>query len=226
MSNLSRPIANTIKEQVYQILKKQICNGIYEPGKWLQENELANELNVSRSPVREALRQLASDGLVINVPNKGVFVKEITPKDIEDIFDLRVMLESYAIKKSFDNLTDENKKVFLEFICNLKKAHYESNLQLYTKLDAKLHNLIISLGGNLLVQSTYEKVSSMTQQFRIYSLTDQQRFDDSLKEHLNIVHNILKGDVMEADRINKIHLQLARDKILEYMSSMKSMHTV
>ena len=64
MAIVHRPIASTIKDQVYQILKEEICGGAYQPGQWLQEKELANRLSVSRSPIREALRQLAGDGLV------------------------------------------------------------------------------------------------------------------------------------------------------------------
>ena len=71
-----RPI-KTIRNQVYQILKDDICEGRFAPGQWLQENELAERLCVSRSPIREALRQLASDGLVVEIPNKGVFVKSL-----------------------------------------------------------------------------------------------------------------------------------------------------
>ena len=88
-----------------QILKDDICEGRFAPGQWLQENELAERLCVSRSPIREALRQLASDGLVVEIPNKGVFVKEFTARDIEEIFDLRVLLEDYAISKLQHHLT-------------------------------------------------------------------------------------------------------------------------
>lgn len=213
-------IQNTIKQQVYNILKDRISNGIYKPGEWLQEYDLANDLSVSRSPVREALRHLASDGLVISVPNKGVFVKEFSPKDIEDIYDLRVMLESYSIQKSHENLTEEKKKAFLKCISGLKHLHYVKNLQSYIELDTKLHNLIISLSGNGLVEATYDKLHSMCKQFRIYSLTGQQRFDESVEEHRNIVHSMLTGNIIEAERINKIHLELAKEKILEYLAGL------
>ena len=76
-----RPIS-TIREQVYQILRDDICQGVYAPGTRLQEVDLAENLNVSRSPVREALRQLAADGLLLEIPNKGVYVKEFTAKDL------------------------------------------------------------------------------------------------------------------------------------------------
>ena len=95
----------TMREQVYQILRDNICRGVYAPGTRLQELDIAESLDVSRSPVREALRQLAADGLLLEIPNKGVYVKEFTSKDIEEIFDLRVMLEAYAIYHSAGHQT-------------------------------------------------------------------------------------------------------------------------
>ena len=109
----AKPI-QTIADQVYSILKKNICEGQYPPGFWLQENELCEQLGVSRSPVREALRRLVSDGLVISIPNKGTFVKEFTCKDIDEIFDMRVMLEGYAIRNSRANLTSAHIQQLLD----------------------------------------------------------------------------------------------------------------
>ena len=103
MSKIRRII--TIKQQVYEILRDDICNGIYAPGQQIQEVELSKKLEISRSPIREALRQLVSEGLAVEYPNRGVFVKTYTAKDIEDVFDLRILLESYAIRRSGRNLT-------------------------------------------------------------------------------------------------------------------------
>ena len=113
-----RPIS-TIREQVYQILRDDICQGVYAPGTRLQEVDLAENLNVSRSPVREALRQLAADGLLLEIPNKGVYVKEFTAKDIGEIYDLRVMLESYGIFHSAGHITSARRERLLRFLAEL-----------------------------------------------------------------------------------------------------------
>lgn len=217
MAIVHRPIASTIKDQVYQILKEEICGGAYQPGQWLQEKELANRLSVSRSPIREALRQLAGDGLVVDIPNKGVFVKEFTLRDIEEVFDLRLMMESYAILHSGKNLTPEYKEELLRYVDELTRAHSEGRLKHYIELDTQLHNLFITLGGNRLLEESYQKVHTMIQQFRIYSLIGQQRFDESVEEHREIVHCILTGALEEANRANQHHLELAKEKILEYL---------
>ena len=104
-----------MSHQVYQILKDEIISGVYQPNDWLQEKDLAAKLNVSRSPVREALRQLAADGLVREVPNKGMFVRAFTPKEITEIFEVRKMLESYSILALKDKLTEAQKEVLQQY---------------------------------------------------------------------------------------------------------------
>ena len=189
MPSVKRPIM-TMKHQIYQIIKKEICNGNYVAGQWLQEKELAEQLNVSRSPVREALKQLVDEGLAIEYPNKGVFVKEFTVKDIEEIYDVRILLESYAIKNSVKTLTSKNIQELMETLQLLVKYYEKNDLTHYIEVDTQLHQYIINLGGNSLIVDTYRRIYSQSQQFRIYSLTTQRRFDDSVTEHRSIVENI------------------------------------
>ena len=220
MPPAKRPIM-TMKHQIYQILKKEICDGNFPPGHWLQEKELAAQLNVSRSPVREALKQLVDEGLAIEYPNKGVFVKEFTVKDIEEIYEVRILLESYAIKNSVKTITSSNIKDLMGLLQDLIK-HYENNdLARYIETDTLLHQYIITLGGNSIVSDIYKRIYSQSQQFRIYSLTTQTRFDDSATEHKNIVENLFSGNWKEADRINRIHLSLAREEIIQHFEANK-----
>nr|WP_072514784.1 GntR family transcriptional regulator [Ndongobacter massiliensis] len=210
----------TIRNQVYQILKDEICAGCYKPGQWLQENELADRLSVSRSPIREALRQLASDGLVVEIPNKGVFVKEFTSRDIEEVYDLRVLLEDYAIGKLHDNLTTANMEQLLKCLNELETLYAQNDLRAYTYVDSILHSLLIEMSGNSLLQSMYSRIHSIMQQFRIYSLISKKRFDESIVEHRDIIHFLLTNNTAEAQAVNKRHLLLAREKIIEHFSEL------
>lgn len=199
----------TMGDQVYTILRKEICEGRFEPGARLQEIELSEALGVSRSPVREALLRLVSDGLLLAVPNKGTYVKEFTCQDIDEIFDMRVMLESYSILRSQKSMTPERKQQLFDILEVMEKTHTEDNVEQYTRADEELHNAIVALGDNSLVNTTYARVRSMNQQFRVFSLADRTRFDDSLEEHRKIIHALVNGQIEEADRINRIHLELA-----------------
>ena len=215
----SKRTVTTIREQVYQILRDEICRGVYAPGTRLQEAELTEYLNVSRSPLREALRQLAADGLLLEIPNKGVYVKEFTVKDIEEIYDLRVMLESYGILHSAGHITSMRRERLLGLLTEMESFLEKGDLQAYTSTDERLHNHIVHLGDNSLINDTYDRVRSMNQQFRILSLMDPQRFRDSLDEHREIVHALVTGNTERADEVNRNHLELAREAILHRMQN-------
>jgi len=220
MSAVKRPIM-TMKHQIYQIIKKEICDGNYLPGQWLQEKELAEKMNVSRSPVREALKQLVDEGLAIEFPNKGVFVKEFSSKDIQEIYDVRIMLESYSIKNSVKVITSINIKKLMDILQNLAECYEKNDMSKYIEYDTQLHEYIVMLGGNSLVSDIYRRIYSQVQQFRIYSLTTTKRFDDSIIEHRKIVENLIASNWKEADRINKVHLTLAREEIIHHIESLR-----
>lgn len=211
--------AKTIRGQVYQILRNEITAGKYPPGFWLQEVELTEHLGVSRSPVREALRQLVSDGLLQEVPNRGVFVKEFTSKDIDEIFDMRILFESYGIAHSRANMTSAKRNEFLDVLSKLETSFAAGDVETYTIHDRKLHSLMVAMGGNSIMDTAYERVDSMNQQFRILSLTSKQRFDESLEEHREIVCALIVGDTAKADEMNRRHLELARDTIKEHLEA-------
>ena len=205
----------TIKQQVYQIIKDDICKGVYEPGQQIHEVELSNRLGISRSPIRESLRQLVSDGLVIEIPNRGVFVKEFSLDEINNVYDYRVLLESYAIEHCSNNINEKTIKS-LEASRNALEEFYKNNdLDNYIDEDTTLHQTIVDLCGNSIIIDAYERVSTMNSQFRIYSLTDKTRFDESIIEHTGVIDNILNGNYQKAITINKEHLLKAKDTILQ-----------
>ncbi len=212
----------TMSHQVYQILKEEIISGIYRPNDWLQEKELAAKLNVSRSPVREALRQLAADGLVREVPNKGMFVRAFTPKEITEIFEVRKMLESYSILALKDKLTEAQKEVFQQYREELTQCHAANDLENYIEADSAFHRYIVECTGNTILMDLYRKVRTMNMLFRIFSLSTQQRFDESQKEHVTIIDSLLANDMEQALQINDRHLSLAKDTAVKHIPFEKS----
>lgn len=210
----------TIRGQVYQILRDEICKGVYEPGFWLQEAELSEHLGVSRSPIREALRQLVADGLVVEIPNKGVFVKKFTTRDIDEIFDMRLMLESYAIQNSRGRMTTARMEGLFDILECMEKTHAAGDIEEYTRYDELLHSRIVDIADNSLVKSTYERVHSMNQQFRVLSLTSRKRFSESLVEHRQVIQSLAIGDTATALQTNARHLELARISIKEHLETL------
>ena len=217
MTTGKQPIM-TIKGQVYQIIKNEICNGAFPPGYWLQEPELARRLGVSRSPIREALRQLVDEGLAVDFPNKGVFVKSFTINDIDEIYDVRSMLESYSIRHSAKQMTAETVQRLNELILRLTELHASGDVNAYIEEDTKLHQFIVSLSGNSLVIDIYNRIYTPIQQFRIYSLTNKDRFAESVCEHQSVIRHIVEGNLEEAVRINQIHLTLAKEGVIHHIT--------
>ena len=145
-------------------------------------------------------------------------MREFTPKDIEEIFDLRVMMESYAIDKIAEHLTEEMASQLYGCLEELKSAWNLRNLPAYIEADTQLHDLIIAFSGNSFLVIAYERVHIMIQQFRSFSLLGQKRFDESMEEHQSIVDNIVQRRLEEAKRINSQHLRLAMEQIKKYLS--------
>ena len=176
-------------------------------------------MNVSRSPVREALKELTGEGLLENIPNKGGFVRELTEKDIIDVFEMRIIIEKYSIEKLVDLITEEDMNELDEIFSRLQAAFDNEDVNLYSFIDAELHNAIIYLSGNKLIYDVNNRVFSLLQPFRTISLNSRQRFEESIDEHRNIIKAIKEKDSETAWRWDLTHLNLAKDEILKYISS-------
>ncbi len=208
----------TIKEQVYGIIKKDILNGVIKPGSWLQEKELAVKLKVSRSPVREVLKELVGEGLLENIPNKGVFVRELTEEDIIDVFELRIIIEKYAIEKAVERINQTDVEELRGILTHLKEAYRNEDVNLYCNIDAELHNAIICMSKNKLVYEVNEKVFYLLQPFRSMALNSKKRFEESFDEHRDMVEAIIAKDAKTAWESDLNHLNRAKDEILRYLA--------
>jgi DNA-binding GntR family transcriptional regulator len=215
MEKINTPIRHTtIKEQVYETLKQGILSGAFQPGEWLQEAKIAKSLSVSRSPVREALQQLLGDGLAVNVPNKGVYVKKITTKDMQDIFEVRMCFETIGIQKSAQNLTDEIREELRGIRENLLEHYETGDKESYINEDARLHKVLIKLSGNQLIMDLSVRMYTMEHLSRTTSLYSEERFRQSVEEHIGVIDSILAGDIEKALAYNSRHLNLAREESL------------
>lgn len=211
---------STIKEQVYEIIKDKILSGELKPGERLQESKLAELLNVSRSPVREALNELVGEGLLVNIPNKGVFVKKLSIKDIYNIYELREVMEKFAIKKSIELFTDDYGKRLEKIYVDLKEAFEKSDLNEYTKIDTKLHYFLFEMCDNEMISDVINNIFPLIQPFRIISLSSRERFDESFEEHEGLINGIKEGNFEKAWEYNKVHLRLARDEIIKHLKTL------
>lgn len=204
---MQREISPTMSDQVYHILKNAIVAGEFQWGEQLKEVQLSKQLNVSRSPVREALKRLNLDGLVINVPHKGVYVKQVTRSEIQDVMDLRYLFESRGICMSTENLTDDTRKVFSDIRAKMTETYLARDVKSYAQEDYRLHRQTMALCKNQYVDEMGERMYLFTQLLRISALKNEDRFEYSYKEHLQYIDSLLSGQLEEADEICRRHLE-------------------
>jgi DNA-binding GntR family transcriptional regulator len=211
----------TIKEQVYEVVKKEILDGKYKPGERIHELQIAKRLEVSRSPVREAIKELIGEGLLVSVPNKSITVKKLSVKEINEIFEFRNITEKYAIEKTIGNLDGRIERKLNTIKRDLKKNYDAGNLRQYCGIDSELHRFLIEASGNELLVKVVGNAMALIEQFRIISLSSQQRLKESVDEHIAMIDHILKKDADAAWRTCSSHLELARQAIVSYLSREK-----
>lgn len=207
----------TIYDQIYDVLKTNIINGSLQPGQRIQELEIAKELNVSRSPVRSAINKLIGEGLLVSTPNKHVWVRKFTKKDIIDAYEFRLIIEKYAIEKTVQLLDEDITKKLLNFKKLLLANNQIENIKEYIKVDAQFHEYLIETSGNRVIAESLQKVSMLINPFRIFSLSSNKRFTESVDEHVGMIDSILQKNSEKAITICQTHLSLAKEEIITHL---------
>lgn len=199
-----------------------ILDGRLEPGTYLREREVAAEFKVSRTPVREALRQLARDGYVRLIPRVGAQVNELSLQDLFDVFDVRRCLEPFAARLAAERLTPEARaelrqirKVFKKEMTGQPSAEV---LQRHMAADRRLHQLSLELSGNRRITQVVSHMTELTLLTNRRLGTDQ-RIRKSAQEHLEIVEALLRSDAAAAEVAMARHLLQAMEDIRDIILS-------
>lgn len=202
----------TIRDQVYRILKTQIINGTYHPGEKLAEKIVADQLGVSRSPVREAIKQLVGEGLLEYLPNRGAHVRRYTSKDVTDSFAVRRLLEEYAVT----HVSEEMRQLYMDEMRQLCKKLKTAQREDYLDMDAATHTLVIRLCNNGALQNIYQTIFSQISTFREISLIDNEAFYNSTRAHMIILEDLMAGDDLRALKVIHRHLEDAEKRVQVY----------
>lgn len=192
---------------VYTVLKEEIVNHHILPAQHLFEHQLAERFRVSRTPVRAALQQLASEGFVELIPRKGAVVKGLSVKELNDLFQIRAALERMAA----ENVCGNQELVFKleQLLAASKQARKINEVRAYTNLDEKFHHLITSSTGNAELTEIFERLNQKTYIFRLRALAMPDQMDISLKEHQEIVDKIAGNDPVKAGEKASEHVNRA-----------------
>ena len=190
-------------------LRERILSGEISPGVRLVEDHIAAELGVSRSPVREALRALETEGLVELSPRRGVFVAAVSQEDAVQIFEAREALESFAARLAARNATSDELLALQELLASTALALAEGNPEQITILNTEFHALICRIAGNQYIAELLTAISGRMEWIRRQNA--MSRVPDWLHEHEAIVEAISAGDEELAAERAVSHIRAARD---------------
>lgn len=200
------------KDEAYEYLKNAILTNELPPDTPISELAVSQTLQMSRTPIREALRELESEGLIVSYPARGSFVASMTPYDVEEIYDLRMLLEQWAFERSICRI-NESDLVSIEK--DFEKAHRDSNWELFHATDRALHNLIVERAGSKRLLEFVKTLNSQIERVRRISARDQGRSQRSYEEHMQIIDSIRKRDVAGGKKILQHHLRSVADSAIE-----------
>ena len=215
--NLQKEIADkySLRGRVYNAIRDKILSGDYHETEELKENAIATELGVSRTPVREALRQLELEGLVSIIPNKGASVTGITKKDIHDIYMIRSSLEGLCAKWACENISDAQIEA-LEEILYLSDFHARrSHFDQMVELDNKFHDLIYKASGSKILNHVLSDFHLYVERVRKITLSRPYRAEQSRNEHAAIVEAIKKRDGSLAETLANKHMMSTIENLTE-----------
>jgi DNA-binding GntR family transcriptional regulator len=203
---------------VYDYLYEEIVNNRLTPGSPLSELELANTLNTSRSPVREALMMLEGMGLVRRFPNRGCIVSPITAHDVDEIFALRVLLESFALKESCQRIDETSLRDLLR---DFEAIAPDSGPEAYFETDRRLHDIIVGSCGNSRLTQILHTINGQIEQFRRISSIQPKRLIQSRLEHIDIVRALIDKDLEKSCRLLEEHIGNVKSSTLNTYISLE-----
>ena len=201
---------NSLGGRVFNELRDAILQGKYKDGDELREATLGKELGVSRTPVREALRQLELEGLVKIVPNKGAYVTGISSKDVKDIYVIRSMIEGLCARWAAENITseqlDELEEIMLISEFHMKKESGGCAEQM-AQLDGRFHSVLYEASNSRILCHVLQDFHKYVQQARKTSILSEERARKSIREHKQILRAIKDKDADTAEQLANEHIR-------------------
>ena len=217
-----RLVSNSLHHQVADTLREQIFAGVLPPGGFLDEVALCERLDISRTPLREALKVLTSEGLLRHEPRRGCFVNEVTEQDLDDIFPVIALLEGRCAFEAARNATDAD-LLELGVLHDRLNSHAKAKrINDYYAVNFAIHEAIILLANNRWLAQSIADLRKILKLSRLQSLGAPGRLAQSLSEHMTVFAALKSRDSEGAEAAMRTHLTRQRDALRELARSQRS----
>lgn len=211
-----------LRDVVFKRLRDAIITGELEPGTRLMEIQLAEKMGVSRTPIREAIRKLELEGLIVMIPRKGAHVANFTAKDIEDVLEIRAALEALSTRLACNRLTNEDFAQLEVAIKEYSKAAKNQDVDGMIKYDIEFHDIICKATGNEKLVQMFANVKEQVERYRVAYLKNKDENVRVEKEHREILKALKERNGEKASKLTIDHIHTQCDKIIEYLNLNKN----
>ena len=208
-----------LREVVFNVLRKEILRGDLKPGERLMEIQLANRLGVSRTPVREAIRKLELEGLVLMIPRRGAEVAKITEKSLRDTLEVRGTLEKLAVTLACQRITDKELEELKKAADHCGTLLNKNDIMGIAKADEKFHNVIYHATNNQKLIKILSNLSEQVYRYRVEYLKHENAPAQIIKEHKQLLDAIEARDEELASKIAEIHIDNQAKSITDKLRS-------
>lgn len=210
-----------LREMVFESLREAIIHGRLRPGERLMEMQLAEEMGVSRTPVREAIRKLELEGFVVMIPRKGAYVSGISVKDIVDVFEVRAGLEALAAGLAAKRITDEKLEKLERSLLQINEVRIKDDLNAIVETDINFHEIIYKACLNDRLVQIVTLLKEQIHRFRTTSLAQPGRSKNAQAEHRAIVEAISERNVEMSQKLAREHIENAEQSLLSALREAK-----
>ncbi len=211
-----------IRDKVYKVLRERILNHKYPPGFRFDLSQLEEQLGISRTPLKEALHRLETEGLIEIRPRRGTYVVDLNLQDVSESFDVRCILECAAAEIAARKVTDEElsqlRSIILEMKHLLRSGDYQSIIGNYLELDRQFHRMLVSMAQNKRLTDIYTKVDTHLQVARVrqkFNASDSKQYTEV--EHEAIMQALEQRDTEALVKHLSDHATLSKQRVLKVM---------
>ena len=223
MTDIQLKVQKPLKDLVYLELKHKILTGEIVSQTRLMEIDLSEKMNVSRTPIREAIKRLADDGLVKVEPRRGAYVANISIKDMLDVFEVREDMEGFVTKLAAQRITEEEKQQLREIAREYEDAIEKADdKETIIELDEKFHNFIVKCSGNETLSELVKYVQELSLRFRYLYYDDFSLYESTAEQHNRIMEAINAGRDDEARAEADAHVKALKEFVFELGKRMET----
>lgn len=203
-----------LRDVVFMALRKAILTGKLKPGERLMEIPLADQLGVSRTPVREAIHKLELEGLVTMIPRRGAQVAQISEKGLKDVLEVRRALDTFCAELACERMSDEEMERLKAACKAFENATKTKDTTVIAKADVAFHDIIIKSTGNERLIATINNLAEQVYRYRFEYIKDDTQHARLIEEHRQLMDAILSRDPERARKASRIHIDNQEHSIL------------